>query len=107
MSFIDKLKSNRSWGPDGLPPILYKQLKQCLSAPLALVYNQLLSVSYVPPEWLVAHIVPVHKKEITSDVANYRPISFTCVTSKILERIVVNCILDHLIHNITLCTTWF
>jgi len=99
MSSIDKLKSNCSSGPDGLPPIVYKQLKQCLSAPLALVYNQLLSVSYVPPGWLVAHIVPVHKKGITSGVANYRPISFTCVAFKILERIVVNRILNHLIHN--------
>ena len=71
-----------------------------LSAPLALVYNQLLSVSYMPPKWLVAHIVPVHKKGIISDVANYRPISLTYVASKILERIVVNRILDHLIHTL-------
>jgi len=39
------------------------------------------------------------KKGITGDVSNYRPISLTCVTSKIFERIIVNRIFDHLAHN--------
>lgn len=63
------------------------------------MYNQLLSVGHVPCEWLVAHIVPVHKKGITTDVSNYRPISLTCVLSKILERIVVGRLSDHLERN--------
>ena len=80
---------------------MYKRLKHCLSAPLAMLYNQLLSVGYVyvPPVWHAAHIVPVHKKSITGDVGNYRPISLTCVTSKILERIIVNRVFGHLAHN--------
>lgn len=41
----------------------------------------------------------MHKKGVTGDVGNYRPISLTCVTSKILERIVVNRILEHLNSN--------
>ena len=86
---IDKLKCNCSCGPDGLPPILFRYLKHCLCNPLALMYNQLLSVGHVPCEWLVAHIVPVHKKGINTDVSNYCPFSLTCVLSKILERIVV------------------
>jgi len=93
---IDKLKCNCSCGPDGLPPILFRYLKHCLCNPLALMYNQLLSVGHVPCEWLVAHIVPVHKKGITTDVSNYRPILLTCVLSKILETIVVGRLSDHL-----------
>jgi len=49
-----------------------------------------------PMKWLTAHIVPVFKKGIASQVSNYRPISLTCVLSKILERIVVGRIVDHL-----------
>ena len=70
MSSIDKLKINCSSGLDGLPPILFKRLKHCLCHPLALLYNQMLSVGYVPRDWLAAHIIPVHKKGITSDVSN-------------------------------------
>jgi len=100
MSSIDKLKSNNcSSGPDGLPPILFNRLKHCLCYPLALLYNQMLSVGYVPRDWLAAHIIPVHKKGITNDVSNYRPISLTCVMSKILERIIVGRIADHFHNN--------
>ena len=42
MLSISRLKTNSSCGPDGLPPVLFKRLKYCL--PLALIYNQLMSV---------------------------------------------------------------
>ena len=43
-------------------------------------------------------ITPVHKKGPTNLLTNYRPISITCVPSKILERIVSK-IYNHLINN--------
>jgi len=78
---------------------MYKLLKQCLCVPLTLLYNQFLSVGYVPPEWLTANIVPVNKKGVIGDVANYRPISLTCVMSKVLERIILARVFDHLDRN--------
>ena len=59
---IDRLKCNLSAGPDGLPPMLFKKLKYCISRPLAVLFNQLASVGYVPQEWLNATVVPVIKK---------------------------------------------
>jgi len=53
----------------------------------------------VPDVWKVAVITPVHKKGPTTDCSNYRPISITCVTSKLLERIIANQIKNHLISN--------
>jgi len=53
-----------------------------------LYYFQLLSVGYIPCEWKSAIITPVFKKGVTSCVANYRSTSLTCVSSKIMERIV-------------------
>ena len=48
---IKKLKSNFTCGPDGIPPMFYKSLNECLSFPLMTVYQQILSVSYVPDIW--------------------------------------------------------
>ena len=101
---IKRLKTNSSSGPDGLPPVLFKSLMYCISKPLALFYNQLLSVGAVPVDWRTAHIVPVFKKGTAGDTANYRPISLTCVPSKILEKIVASKILDHLESNNILCS---
>jgi len=100
---INKLRSNSSCGPDSLPPVLFKRLKFCLSYPLTLIYNQLISVGAVPEEWLSAHVTPVFKRGQSGDISNYRPISLTCVPSKILERIIANKILDHLYLNNILC----
>ena len=84
---MKKLKSSLSCGPDGLPPLLFKHLRYCLAEPLALMYTQLLSVSAVPPEWKQAVVTSVFKKGTAGDVSNYRPISLTCVPSKIMEHV--------------------
>ena len=55
LNYINKLRTNSSSKPDGLPPILFKRLKHCFRYPLALLYNQLISVSALPAEWLTAH----------------------------------------------------
>ena len=51
----------------------------------------MLSVGHVPIDWLCAIIVHVlvFKKGVAGKLGNYRPVSMTCVPSKILERITV------------------
>jgi len=99
ISAIKKLKSNFTCGPDGIPPMFFKQQKKVLAFPLTMVYRQLLSVSYVPDIWKQAIIIPVHKKDAVHICKNYWPISITCVSCKILERIICNKLLEHLDHN--------
>ena len=48
MAAIKKLKSNHSCGTYGLPPVLFKHLQHIIANPLAIIFKQLLSVSYVP-----------------------------------------------------------
>jgi len=85
---LGKLTSHLSSGLDGLPPLMFKRLKHCLAEPLALIFTQLLSVAVVPKEWKKAVITPVFKKGVAENVCNYRPISLTCVPSKVMERVI-------------------
>jgi len=64
-----------------------------------MVYTQLLSVTAVPAEWKRAIITPVFKKGPGGNVRNYRPISLTCVPSKVMERVIARQISDHLMSN--------
>ena len=96
---INKLKPNLSSGPDNLPPLLFKKLKYSMAKPLTLLYNQLMSVGYVPDSWKNAIITPVYKKGAAESVKNYRPISLTCVAGKIMERLVASEIYKHLQYN--------
>jgi len=61
-----------------------------------MLFNQLISVGYVPQAWLNAIIVPVLKKGAAGELCNYRPISLTCVPSKIMERVLSHKIYAHL-----------
>jgi len=105
ISAISKLKSNLSAGPDGLPPLFFKRLKTCLARPLALLFTQLFSVGAIPLEWKKAIITPIYKKGLATDVSNYRPISLTCVASKLMERIIAKKVYNHLYENSLLCNT--
>ena len=44
--------------------------------------------SYHGREWKLGHIVPIFKKGDKHEVSNYRPISLTCLITKVLERII-------------------
>ena len=95
LAAMHKLKSNLSSGPDGLPPLLFKRLRHCLAEPLALMFSQLFSVSALPSDWKRGVITPVFKKGVAGNVGNYRPISLTCVPSKITERIIASQMYAH------------
>jgi hypothetical protein len=47
---IKKLKSNSARGPDGLPPLLFKNLTQCSAEPLAFIFSSFIFVGGVPDE---------------------------------------------------------
>ena len=53
-------------------------------------------------EWRTHCVVPVYKSGDKSNVANYRPISLLCVASKVLERLIYNHVIGHLIHQVHL-----
>ena len=64
-----------------------------------MLFDQLVSVGCVPQEWLNATTVPVFKKGAAGKLCNYRPISLTCVLSKIMETVLSNKIYAHLQQN--------
>lgn len=59
LSAIKWLKANLSCGPDGLPPLLFKNIDPAVATPLAVIFTQLFSVTKVPVKWKQAVITPV------------------------------------------------
>lgn len=51
--------------------------------------NYVIESSSFPDELKLAEIIPVHKKNATTDKSNYRPISLLPVVSKIFERLIM------------------
>ena len=59
------------------------------------LFQASLNQGIVPPDWKTANIVPLFKKGDKSNPANYRPISLTSLTCKILEHVVFSNFMTH------------
>ena len=50
-------------------------------------------------DWNNANVTPVYKKGDTHHPANYRPISLTCISCKLLEHVMASNMMEHLESN--------
>ena len=95
LKLLLNIKENKATGPDGIPGNLLKICANELADVLTLLFQASLDQGRLPQAWKQAFIVPVFKKGDRGRVENYRPISLTSVTSKLLEHIVHSNIMDH------------
>ena len=90
------LDISKSAGPDDINASMLKELAVVISKPLSMLFNNSLKMGTVPSEWKMAYIAPIHKKNDRKMVSNYRPISLTCITCKVMEKIIYQQIIDHI-----------
>ena len=50
---------------------------------------------HVPVDWRHANVAPIYKKGQKYDAANYRPVSLTCIISKVMEHIICSSLMKH------------
>ena len=96
LKLLLNIKDNKATGPDGLPGDLLKICAHEIADVYTLLFQASLNQGHLPSDWKRANIVPVFKKGDRGRVENYRPISLTSVSSKILEHIIHSSIMDHL-----------
>ena len=93
---INKLNRGKAQGPDEIPPRVIYELGRELSVPLSILFNKSLELGKIPLEWKNANVVAIFKKGTKSNPGNYRPVSLTCVTCKILESVIRDAIVEHM-----------
>ena len=97
------LKQNKASGPDDIPARLLKELNNELSPIFTILFQASVNQGKVPKDWKLANVTPLFKKGDKSDPGNYRPVSLTSITCKILEHIIYSSIVNHLDKNNVLC----
>jgi len=96
---IRKLRKEAAAGPDGVKPSLLQQLESSFLAPLEILFKRSISMGEIPTDWRAAHVTPIFKKGSKGDPGNYRPVSLTSVPCKILETIIKDKVMEHLLKN--------
>ncbi|CAH1233373.1 Hypp706 [Branchiostoma lanceolatum] len=84
---LQRVRTRKAAGPDGIPGKLIKLFAYELSSPLADILNCSLQHGLVPEKWKCATVVPIPKSKPPS-VNELRPISLTSLLGKVAESFV-------------------
>ncbi|KAK4813827.1 hypothetical protein QYF61_001831 [Mycteria americana] len=96
---LHHLDTHKSMGPDEIHPRVLKELADVLTKPLSIIYQQSWLMGEVPAEWRLANVTPIFKKGQKEDPGNYKPVSLTLVTGKLMEQIILSAITQHVENN--------
>jgi hypothetical protein len=96
LQLLKKTKIDKSPGLDGIHPRVLKECAAELAEPLTVLFRKTLQ-GEIPADWREASVTPIYKKGKRTDVTNYRPISLTSIICKIMEKLIRNALLHHLI----------
>ena len=96
---LEKVKSGKSSGPDGVPSRLIKTFAYELSDPLCMILNSSFSEGKFPPRWKKAMVVPIPKEQ-PARINRLRPIALTDHFAKIGETFVSKWIMEDVVSNI-------
>lgn len=93
---IQNLKINKSPGIDRIHPRVLKEVGEVISYPITLIHKLSLEESELPQQWKDAEITPIYKKEARNLPKNYRPVSLTSIICRIMEKLIVEDIVNHI-----------
>ena len=96
---LEKLKVNKSCGPDDVNPYVLQKTASNISKSLEKIFKLSLATGECPSDWRTANVTPIHKKGDRTEPSNYRPVSLTSQVCKVLESMVRKHILEHLDEN--------
>jgi len=105
---VDKLLTGldqkKPQGPDKISPRLLKELHTEMAPTLTIIFQKNNEHRYCSPEMDLKHVIitPALKKG-QSQSSNNRQISLTCITSKLMEHIIVSNMRDYLDTHSILC----
>ena len=92
------LKVHKAAGQDSIGHRILTTLAPSIASIPTIIFQRAYDTGLILHDWRNANVVPVYKKGKWSVPSNYRPISLTCVTCKLMEHIVTSHIMWHASH---------
>jgi hypothetical protein len=94
---IKNLKETSAAGRDSIGPRMLKDLVDEIAPALVIIFQRSLQYGEVPEDWKTANVTPIFKKGSKAERGNYRPVSLTSVCCKLLEFILRDKMMQHLL----------
>lgn len=99
LNLILTLDAKKCSGPDCIPNSFLLRYSLWCARYLEVIYQKSVSTGTVPSSWKLGKVLPLHKSGDKHCFSNYRPISLTSPSCKILEHIIFKHIIQFLESN--------
>lgn len=86
LNLLLELDAKKAGGPDNIPTVFLRRYAEWISHYLLIIYNMSLAQCSLSLDWKGARIIPINKSSDCLRVSNYRPISLTSTSCKMLEH---------------------
>ena len=86
-------------GPDKIKPVIIQELRVELAPIIKVLFERSLKSGAVQLIWNSANVSLIFQKGDKATVANYIPISLTCILCKVIEHILASNLVRHLDSN--------
>ena len=80
-------------------PRVLKEIEEVVLHPLKVIFEKLLASGILPRDWKSGVVTAIYKKGKKTDVGNYRPVTLTSIPCKVMESMIRDHLVDHLIKN--------
>ena len=100
---LSTLNEWKAMGPDGIHPAVLKNCSSELAKPLRKIFQDTIEQGRIPTDWKRANVTPIFKKGQRTQASNYRPVSLTSQTCKVMEKIINKKLQEHITANNLLC----
>ena len=100
---LNNLNPYKAAGPDLIPTHILKIASNQIAPVLTKIFQRSYDTSIIPSDWKDANIVPIYKKGDKQLASNYRPVSLTSITCKVMEHVIHSNIMEHFQKNNILC----
>ena len=101
IKLLNQLNPNKASGPDNISKRLLKETSSEIAPPLALIFQASLCQQSIPDYWYKANVKPIYKpgKKDRGTAENYRNISLSSISYKILEHVIHTNVMNYLFTN--------
>ena len=87
---IKSAKNSKAIGPDGISPIMLKNLGPIAINFITKLFNDILLTAIIPPLWKTGRIIPLPKPgKPSNEGKSYRPVSLLSPLAKLLESVLL------------------